>query len=115
MNTLFIGYGNPDRQDDGVAWHVLAGIASQLGMEPSTSWEDPLPCAPEADFAFYLQLTPELAEDLTAYDRVCFVDAHTGKIPENVQMVDVISRISNITFHASPHARNVALDVRVCV
>ena len=104
MNTLFIGYGNPDRQDDGVAWHVLAGIASQLGMEPSTSWEDPLPCAPEADFAFYLQLTPELAEDLTAYDRVCFVDAHTGKIPENVQMVDVIPeyQTSPFTHHLTP-------------
>ncbi len=104
MNTLFIGYGNPDRQDDGVAWHVLAGIATQLGMEPSTSWEDPLPCAPEADFAFYLQLTPELAEDLTAYDRVCFVDAHTGKIPENVQMVDVTPeyQTSPFTHHLTP-------------
>ena len=78
MNTLFIGYGNPDRQDDGVAWHILAGIANQLGLETSPSWEDPLPSSPEAEFAFYLQLTPELAEDLTSYDRVCFVDAHTG-------------------------------------
>jgi len=104
MNTLFIGYGNPDRQDDGVAWHVLAGIAGQLGMEPSTSWEDPLPCAPGTDFAFYLQLTPELAEDLTAYDRVCFVDAHTGKIPENIQVVDVISeyQTSPFTHHLTP-------------
>lgn len=104
MNTLFIGYGNPDRQDDGVAWHVLAGITSQLGMKPSTSWEDPLPSTPEADFAFYLQLTPELAEDLTTYDRVCFIDAHTGKIPENVQMVDVDPeyQISPFTHHLTP-------------
>jgi hydrogenase maturation protease len=104
MNTLFIGYGNPDRQDDGVAWHVLAGIANQLGMEPSSSWEDPLPSTPEAEFAFHLQLTPELAEDLTAYDRVCFVDAHTGKIPQNVQMVDITPeyQTSPFTHHLTP-------------
>jgi hydrogenase maturation protease len=104
MKTLFIGYGNPDRQDDGVAWHVLAGIANQLGLETSDSWEDPLPSTPEVEFSFNLQLTPELAQDLTAYDRVCFVDAHTGKIPENVQMVDVIPeyQTSPFTHHLTP-------------
>ena len=89
MNTLFIGYGNPDRQDDGVAWHVLAGLASQLGLETSTSWEEPLPCAPGTTFAFHLQLTPEMAEDISTFDRVCFVDAHTGNIPDNVQLVEL--------------------------
>ena len=104
MNTLFIGYGNPDRQDDGVAWHILAGIANQLGLETSPSWEDPLPSSPEAEFAFYLQLTPELAQDLIAYDRVCFVDAHTGNIPENVQMVEVSPeyQTSPFTHHLTP-------------
>ena len=104
MSTLFIGYGNPDRQDDGVAWHVLTGIAQELGAETSSSWEDRLPSTPEADFAFHLQLTPELAEDITAYDRVCFVDAHTGKIPENVQVVDVTPeyQTSPFTHHLTP-------------
>src|SRR5678815_1654163 len=98
MNTLFIGYGNPDRQDDGVAWHVLKGVAEQLELETSPTWEDPLPSTPEADFAFYLQLTPELVEDIIAYDRVCFVDAHTGKIPENVQVVDVMPEYQTSPF-----------------
>jgi hydrogenase maturation protease len=104
MNTLFIGYGNPDRQDDGVAWHVLTRIANQLGLETSPSWEDPLPSTSEAEFAFNLQLTPEIAEDLTSYDRVCFVDAHTGKIPTNVQMVDVSPeyQTSPFTHHLTP-------------
>lgn len=104
MTTLFIGYGNPDRQDDGVAWHVLAGIAQELGAETASSWEDPLPSTPEADFAFHLQLTPELAEDIAAYDHVCFVDAHTGKIPENVQVVDVAPeyQTSPFTHHLTP-------------
>ncbi|MFT3894606.1 MAG: hypothetical protein QM730_23500 [Anaerolineales bacterium] len=49
-------------------------------------------------------LTPELAEDITAYDRVCFVDAHTGKIPENVQVVDVAPeyQTSPFTHHLTP-------------
>ena len=104
MNTLFIGYGNPDRQDDGVAWHVLTGLASQLGLETSTSWEEPLPCAPGTTFAFHLQLTPEMAEDISTFDRVCFVDAHTGKIPENVQVVDVNPeyQTSPFTHHLTP-------------
>jgi hydrogenase maturation protease len=104
MNTLFIGYGNPDRQDDGVAWHVLTGIAKQIGLETSPSWEDPLPSNPEAEFAFNLQLTPEIAEDLTAYDRVCFVDAHTGRIPANVQMVQIFPeyQTSPFTHHLTP-------------
>jgi len=104
MNTLFIGYGNPDRQDDGVAWHVLTGIANQLGLETSPSWEDPLPSCPKVEFSFNLQLTPEVAEDLTAYDRVCFVDAHTGKIPQNVQMIDIVPeyQTSPFTHHLTP-------------
>jgi Ni,Fe-hydrogenase maturation factor len=59
---------------------------------------------PEADFAFHLQLTPELAEEIIAYDRVCFVDAHTGKIPENVQVVDIAPeyQTSPFTHHLTP-------------
>lgn len=104
MNTLFIGYGNPDRQDDGVAWHVLAGLASRLGLEPSSSWEDPLPCAPGVTFAFHLQLTPEMAEDLSTFDRVCFVDAHTGNIPDDVQLVELAPeyQTSPFTHHLTP-------------
>src|SRR5512138_2018678 len=104
MKTLLIGYGNPDRQDDGVAWHVLAGIADKLALEPSPSWEDPLPSTPEVEFRFELQLTPEMASDLTSYDRVCFIDAHTGKIQENVQMVDLAPeyQTSPFTHHLTP-------------
>lgn len=83
---------------------MLKGVADQLGLETSQTWEDPLPSTPEADFAFHLQLTPELAEDLTYYDRVCFVDAHTGKIPTNVQVVDVAPeyQTSPFTHHLTP-------------
>jgi hydrogenase maturation protease len=104
MKTLFLGYGNVDRQDDGVAWHVLKGIATQLGLETSPSWEDPLPSAPTVEFRFELQLTPEMAEDLLAFERVCFVDAHTGKITDDVQMINVLPeyQTSPFTHHLTP-------------
>jgi hydrogenase maturation protease len=104
MKTLLIGYGNPDRQDDGVAWHVLAGIADKFLLDPSPSWEDPLPSTAEVEFRFELQLTPEMAGELTDYDRVCFIDAHTGKIPTNVQMMDLTPeyQTSPFTHHLTP-------------
>ncbi len=55
----------------------------------------------QVDFAFYLQLTPEMAEEISAYEYVCFLDAHTGAIPEPVRIIEwkVISnaRRSRIT------------------
>lgn len=97
-NTLIIGYGNPDRQDDGVAWHILVGTAKRLGFHTPDSPDDGFESfETEPSFLFVLQLTPELAEDIAAYDRVCFVDAHTGAIPRDVN-VDIIKP----DYHTSP-------------
>ena len=30
-DTLVIGYGNADRQDDGVGWHILKVLAERIG------------------------------------------------------------------------------------
>ena len=94
---LIIGYGNPDREDDGVAWHILRALTERLGLDSPESYEDEFPESPQIDFAFYLQLTPEMAEDISNYEYVCFVDAHTGSIPEAVRLIDVESE-----FQASP-------------
>lgn len=83
--TLLLGYGNCDRQDDGVAWHVLAAAAGRLGVRLEVTPADliePTPTQPA--FYFCLQLTPELAETISHYDRVVFIDAHTGAVPELV-------------------------------
>ena len=96
--TLVIGYGNPDRQDDGVAWHVLHALAAQLGLPAPDSYEDEFPSNDRLDFAFYLQLTPEMAEQIALYERVCFVDAHTGSIAAEVQLVPVESQFQNSPF-----------------
>jgi hydrogenase maturation protease len=103
---LLIGYGNPDREDDGVAWHILRAVGMRLGLPVPDSYEDEFPANEMVDFAFHLQLTPEMAEEIAAYERVCFVDAHTGNIPVPVQMVAVESEFqrSPFTHHLTPQS-----------
>lgn len=106
-NTLIVGYGNADRQDDGAAWHILSGIAAKLGL--------PIPAAPEdgyfpegqpVDLWYVLQLVPEMAEEFARYDRICFVDAHMGTIPEEIRFVPVttVPTSTALTHHLDPAA-----------
>jgi len=103
---LLLGYGNPDREDDGVAWHILRALAVKMGLPAPDSYEDDFPENSHVDFAFQLQLTPEMAEDISAYEYVCFVDAHTGNIPEEVRIIDVESDFqkSPFTHHLTPQS-----------
>jgi hydrogenase maturation protease len=104
--SLIIGYGNPDREDDGIAWHILRALAVRLGLQSPESYEDEFPEYAAIDFAFYLQLTPEMAEDINEYEYVCFVDAHTGNIPEPVRLISVESEFqrSPFTHHLTPQS-----------
>ena len=103
---LLLGYGNPDREDDGVAWHILRALAEKLELPTPESYEDEFPESTQIDFAFHLQLTPEMAEDITSYPYVCFIDAHTGNIPEPVRLIDVDSEFqrSPFTHHLTPQS-----------
>lgn len=103
---LILGYGNPDREDDGVAWHILRALTIKLGLIPPESYEDEFPEFSEIDFAFYLQLTPEMAEEVAEYQYVCFIDAHTGNIPEPVRLIAVASEFQNspFTHHLTPQS-----------
>lgn len=103
---LIIGYGNPDREDDGVAWHILRALTIKLGLVPPESYEDEFPEFDAIDFAFQLQLTPEMAEDISTYKYVCFIDAHTGNIPEPVRLMEVESEFqhSPFTHHLTPQS-----------
>jgi hydrogenase maturation protease len=103
---LLVGYGNPDRQDDGVAWHILCAIAVRFGLPAPETYDDDFPENDKLDFLFCLQLTPELAEDIAGYERVCFVDAHTENIPTPVQMIEVESEFqrSPFTHHLTPQS-----------
>jgi hydrogenase maturation protease len=104
--TLLIGYGNPDREDDGVAWHILRALTVKMGLPAPSSYEDEFPQNAQVDFAFYLQLTPEMAEEIAAYQHICFVDAHTGNIPEQVRLISVDSDFqrSPFTHHLTPQS-----------
>jgi len=47
-----------------------------------------------------------MAEDISAYEYVCFVDAHTGNIPEPVRLIHVESEFqaSPFTHHLTPQS-----------
>lgn len=105
--TLIIGYGNVDRQDDGAAWHVLARLAQKLGNTESSEPNEEF--YPEGDYPHLLstlQLTPEMAETVAEYERVCFVDAHTGAIPEEIGWQPVTGKFQNspFTHHFTPQS-----------
>lgn len=98
-STIFLGYGNPDRQDDGLAWHILAGISKNLERSVPESWEDPFEITDAyPHLVFQLQLAPEMSETLAKYDNICFVDAHTGDIPNDIQFGQVGGEFQNSPF-----------------
>jgi hydrogenase maturation protease len=103
--TLFIAYGNPDRQDDGVAWILLQRLAAHFGVtvdDPNADYYETLGKNP--DFFFVLQLIPELADLIVEYDRVCFIDAHVGDLEGEIAM-QVLSphyEPSTLSHHMTP-------------
>ncbi len=103
--TLIVGYGNPDREDDGVAWHVLQTIAQKFGVPISDDTDVGIfPEGNQLDFWFNLQLMPEMAPDMVAYERICFIDAHTGAIPDKIRIEHIQSKFQNspLTHHLTP-------------
>ncbi len=107
MKDIIVGYGNVDRQDDGVAWHVRAEMLRMCGRPAPASPDDEFP---EDDqnpaVLFALQLTPELAETLSLYERACFVDAHTGRVQAEVneEVIQPEYQTSPLTHHMTPQS-----------
>ena len=100
--TLILGYGNLDRQDDGVAWHILEKIAAHLKRPLPEAVEDTfMELGENPDLFFQLQLMPELADIVKDYERVCFVDAHTGAVENdlNITPVNAVYQNSPFTHH----------------
>jgi len=71
MKTLVIGYGNDSRRDDGVGRYVIEQL-TKLHL-------------PDVELQTAHQLEVELAETLTHYDRVIFVDAAMLDAPAAIQ------------------------------
>ena len=107
MKTLLLGWGNPDRQDDGAAWHILEEIARRSGLPvPEEEGESFAPLGNELDLLFTLQLTPELAEIVSGYKRAVFIDAHTGNIDQdlNFHPLTALFQTSPLTHHFTPES-----------
>ena len=53
-----------------------------------------------------MQLTPELAETIAQYERVCFADAHTGAVPQDVNVSAIAAEFqaSPLTHHLTPQS-----------
>jgi hydrogenase maturation protease len=105
--TLLLGYGNPDRGDDGVAWHILQTLFKEKGvLEADLFCCDFIPLDEQTDVWFNFQLLPEIAEIIKNYKRAIFLDAHTGEIKENIRLAEVKPVYSNspFTHHMTPSA-----------
>lgn len=103
--ALVFGFGNADRQDDGVAWHILVGLAQKMNLSTPFEPGDLFNFAKDQIvLQFNLQLTPELAETINNFDVVYFVDAHTGAINEDISFRSIIPQTQNspFTHHLSP-------------
>jgi Ni,Fe-hydrogenase maturation factor len=102
--TLLMGYGNADRGDDGVAWHILCNVATLLGRDLPAVEVGFFPDGNDPDFMFALQLVPEYSEILSHYSRVCFIDAHTGAINDDLNMIKIDPgfQSSPFTHHLTP-------------
>jgi hydrogenase maturation protease len=68
---LVIACGNPLRADDGVAWHIARAL-EEAAHDPTIQ------------IRTVLQLTPELAEDVSQANTVVFVDAVESGEPGTV-------------------------------
>ncbi len=72
--VLVIAWGNPLREDDGVAWHVVEGLRRL----------QPRPSLPLLRLRHAHQLTPELSEPVSHASGVVFVDARRDGTPGQV-------------------------------
>jgi len=102
MKTLIIGYGNPDREDDGAGWWVLRRLAHEMNLSMPSA-DDPLVEDPKRDLTLMvsLQLLPEMAEQIAQYERVCFVDAENSSSEQGllVQKLSCEYKASAFTHH----------------
>jgi len=73
---LIIGYGNPLRSDDGFGWRAAQKLATLL---------------PESSFEVLVrqQLTPDLAESVSHFPLVIFVDAAVDLLPGELRIEEI--------------------------
>ncbi len=103
--SLVIGYGNVYCHDDGVALYIINCLRKRSGLRELQPDEDGLDeLGHSLDTALLHQLVPEIIPLVTQYQKVVFVDAHKGIIPDDVRVVDVKEEMGfhAVTHHMSP-------------
>lgn len=104
-NFLLFGYGNPDRGDDGAAYHLFKVLFHQTGKEGADIFStDVIPLTDFVDVIFNFQLLPEYTDIVAQYEKVVFIDAHTAEIEEELKLVELKPQFENspLTHHFSP-------------
>ncbi len=102
---LLFGYGNPDRGDDGAAYHIFKELfAAEKIDEDLIFSSDVIHLNEKADVIFNFQLLPEYADLVAEYDQVVFIDAHTAEIEEELKLQPLKADFqhSPFTHHFSP-------------
>jgi len=83
--TLLIAIGNPLRRDDGIAHAALRQWSAQ-----------------DAEKLSVIQLTPELAETIAAFDRVVFLDADVTADHITIEPVSTKPPVPSLSHASSP-------------
>jgi hydrogenase maturation protease len=104
---MILGYGNPDRGDDGVAYWLLNQlILSYKDVSEIAKFNEigELSLKSGIDIWFNLQLVPEISSELANYQKAIFLDAHTAEIPEDYLEIPVEPKYQNspFTHHLTP-------------
>lgn len=99
--VLVLGYGNPLRGDDAFGWYVAGILENEYQNDDRVRV---IPCH---------QLTPDLAETMSHYGTVVFIDASCEQIDETVRCVQVAPETCGATFthHVTPTALLVTCEV----
>jgi len=91
--VMVIGYGNPLRGDDGVGWAAAQRLAERVDSDRIVTLG-------------VHQLTPELAQTISRFDRVIFIDAAVNQPAGylNCRSVEPIDASRVMVHHLSPEA-----------
>lgn len=102
---LLFGYGNPDRGDDGAAFHIFMALLEAAGKTGEDIFSaDVISLYESIDLIFNFQLLPEYSEIIAKYAKVVFIDAHTSEIAGEMklQSLEPDFQHSPFTHHFSP-------------
>jgi len=103
--TLILGYGNPDRGDDGLAWHILNELCGCFDKKQDVLLDgEVFELNQHTDCWFGFQLTPELSDLIASYTRLIFIDAHVNPQSQDIEIKPLLPEfnLSPLTHHLTP-------------